>query len=248
MKKCFLFIIVLLSLGHLSAQDVIVLRDATEIEAQVLTVGVDEISYKKWDFQDGPVYQIPKANVFFIKYANGSKDVFAIEEKTNDSPIETTKGKFIHRTLFNVYAEAGCPFRAYEAGPALHFTFGARIRDYVFVGMMTGVDALFVSRTEYRGLWDGLYVPFLANVRCFYPAKENVYPYLEASLGFNLMIANGMLVGADYLVAPSGRFRFGAGFEWKRLTLGMGYDCVFLYGGAVHTGYAKIGVRIGKLK
>ena len=210
MKKYFFIIVVLsLSLMNLMAQDVIVLRDATEIEAKVLTIGVNDISYKKWDFQDGPVYQIPKSDVFFIKYANGSKDVFTTETSANDTQIENTKGKYIHRTLFNAYIEAGCPFRAYEAGPALHITLGARIRDYVFVGMMMGVDALFVSRTEYRGLWDGLYVPFLANVRCFYPVNEVIYPYLETSLGFNLMIANGLILGADYLlVVPSGRFRF----------------------------------------
>lgn len=77
MKKTIAF---LLFLGILTssvfAQDVIVKLDATEISAKVLVVGVDEISYKKWNFQDGPTYQIKKEDVFYIKYSNGMKDVF----------------------------------------------------------------------------------------------------------------------------------------------------------------------------
>ncbi len=69
------------------AQDVIVKLDATEIPAKVLVVGVDEISYKKWNFQDGPTYQIKKQDVFYIKYSNGMKDVF-----TTLSP-DSTLGK-----------------------------------------------------------------------------------------------------------------------------------------------------------
>ncbi|MCQ2265818.1 MAG: hypothetical protein MJZ46_07270 [Bacteroidales bacterium] len=88
MKKLFAFLLFLGILMSASfAQDVIVKLDATEIPAKVLVVGVDEISYKKWNFQDGPTYQIKKQDVFYIKYSNGMKDVF-----TTLSP-DSTLGK-----------------------------------------------------------------------------------------------------------------------------------------------------------
>lgn len=244
------------SVFGLFAQDVIVLRDATEIEAKVITVGIDEISYKKWNFQDGPTYQLPKKDVFFIKYENGDKDVFNdVSEASNssqDAQNERVKGKCIHRTLFNVYGELGCDFMSVEAGPSLTFSFGARIYDYVFAGLSIGVDALFVS-FDYNwgwaagnsGMLDVINIPILGNVRAFVPISANISPYAEMSLGPNVMIANFY---GDYIPAVSGRFRIGLGMEWKRLVMGMGYDCLFFSRAAIHLGYAKVGVRIGKLK
>ena len=260
MKKAFLLIILMsASVYGLFAQDVIVLRDATEIEAKVMTVGIDEISYKKWNFQDGPTYQLPKKDVFFIKYENGDKDVFNdVSEASNssqDAQNERVKGKYIHRTLFNVYGELGCDFLSAEAGPTIGFTLGARIYDYVFLGMHVGADFLFVSSKQYSsfGAFEGILIPIMANVRTFIPVNANFSPFAEISLGPNVMIAkyyygsNGNIY-SSFMAGLTGRFRVGLGVEWKRLMLAMGYDCMFTAVGAVHMGYAKVGVRIGKLK
>ena len=42
------------------AQDVIVKQDGGTILSKVLEIGTQEIAYKKWNSQDGPVYKIAK--------------------------------------------------------------------------------------------------------------------------------------------------------------------------------------------
>jgi hypothetical protein len=61
--------------------DDIVFRDGNEIKAKVTEVTTTEIKYKKCDMPDGPVYIAKKSDVFMIKYANGSRDVFKEEAK-----------------------------------------------------------------------------------------------------------------------------------------------------------------------
>lgn len=66
----------IVSIGYLSAQDVIICRNGDEITSKVLKISKTEIEYKKWNNQDGPTYTLEKAEVFMIKYQNGDKDVF----------------------------------------------------------------------------------------------------------------------------------------------------------------------------
>ena len=58
-----------------SAQDIILKKNADEIQAKVLKVTETEIEYKKWENLDGPIYTIPANEIFIIKYQNGSKDI-----------------------------------------------------------------------------------------------------------------------------------------------------------------------------
>lgn len=59
-------------------QDFITLKNGDEIKSKVLEVNPDLIKYKNWTNMDGPIYSIPKGDVFMIKYANGTKDVFKV--------------------------------------------------------------------------------------------------------------------------------------------------------------------------
>ena len=66
------------------AQDVIVLKNANEIEAKVSAISPDAVTYKRWNNIDGPTYTIPKSEIFYIKYQNGEKEVVleqSVEEK-----------------------------------------------------------------------------------------------------------------------------------------------------------------------
>jgi hypothetical protein len=57
------------------AQDNIVLRNGDEIPAKVLEVNQTDLRYRKAANPDGPIYTAPLRDVFFIKYANGTKDI-----------------------------------------------------------------------------------------------------------------------------------------------------------------------------
>ena len=83
--KLTLFLLFLTAYNHLYAQDVIVKRDGSEIEAKVVEVGSSEVRYYKFG-TTSPVYSIKKNEVFMIRYENGSKDVFKEE-----SPIVNTR-------------------------------------------------------------------------------------------------------------------------------------------------------------
>lgn len=61
---------------HAYSQDIIVLKTGDEIQAKISTVGTDAVTYKKSDNLTGPDYTQKKSEIFMIKYANGTKDVF----------------------------------------------------------------------------------------------------------------------------------------------------------------------------
>ena len=82
-----LFIAFCLSASSMFAQDVITLKNGEDIQSLVQDIGDVDVKYKKFDNPDGPNYTLKKAEIFMIRYANGSRDVFA----DNASPIETTR-------------------------------------------------------------------------------------------------------------------------------------------------------------
>lgn len=59
-----------------NAQDVIVKKDGSLIQAKVLKVSSNEIEYKKWSYQDGPSYSISTIEILAINYQNGEKETF----------------------------------------------------------------------------------------------------------------------------------------------------------------------------
>lgn len=84
--RIFIMLATLLSVSAAYAQDNIILRNGDEIPAKVLEVGRQELKYKKSSNPDGPVYTAPLSDVFLVKYANGTKDVFGGNGPRNDRP------------------------------------------------------------------------------------------------------------------------------------------------------------------
>jgi hypothetical protein len=77
-RRSFLFFIIFCINFLISfAQDVITLKNGDDIQALVQEIGEVDIKYKKYDNPNGHSYTMKKTEIFMIKYANGSKDVFA---------------------------------------------------------------------------------------------------------------------------------------------------------------------------
>lgn len=76
--------------SHTSAQDLIVKKDGTVIQAKVTKVGTSEVEYKKWSNQDGPQYSIAVADVLAINYKNGEKETFENVVTNGDNRKETS--------------------------------------------------------------------------------------------------------------------------------------------------------------
>ncbi len=70
-----------------AAQDLIVKRDASRIEAKVSEVAPDAVRYKRWSNPDGPTYVLPVAQIDYIRYANGETERFAACETLPATPV-----------------------------------------------------------------------------------------------------------------------------------------------------------------
>ena len=62
--------------SYASAQDLIVKKDGSVIQAKVTKIGTSEVEYKKWSNQDGPQYSIAISDILAINYKNGEKETF----------------------------------------------------------------------------------------------------------------------------------------------------------------------------
>ncbi len=65
-----------LALGPASAQDLLTRRTGEEIQVKVLEITPAEIKYRRTDNPDGPLISVWRTDVFMIRYANGTKDVY----------------------------------------------------------------------------------------------------------------------------------------------------------------------------
>lgn len=59
----------------LRAQDLLTRRNGDEVQVKVVEITPDLVRYRRFDNPDGPLISVYKADVFMIRYANGTKDV-----------------------------------------------------------------------------------------------------------------------------------------------------------------------------
>lgn len=79
MKKAFLLLLaVLFGVTTAAAQDLIVKRDSTKVEANVLEVSTEVVRYKKYSYPEGPTYIVPVRDIAYIRYANGDTERYAV--------------------------------------------------------------------------------------------------------------------------------------------------------------------------
>jgi len=105
----------------MSAQDIIVMKNGNEIQAVVQEVGVDVVKYKKYDNLDGPIYIKLKSEVFMIKYATGSKDVFSEARTPSLTVMQQRTTVNQQRSLSNGLTDSQ------QEQPVLKYMLGQRI-------------------------------------------------------------------------------------------------------------------------
>ena len=241
MKKYICFLFMALGIAVANAQDVIVLRNTEEIEAKVLEINPESVKYVPWDFQDGPVRVVDKRDIFFIKYQNGQKETFELNETPNNGitgrlDVEQTRGKYIHRIKPQGNVYAGMVFNGWDwnIGPALDLAYGARFYDYFFLGLDLGYSCWFEN--VYNGPYYRTALHFASlrlNMKGYWPVSENLSPFLNLDLGTSIWVAGFAFFN----------MQVGAGVEFRRFSLGMGYNLLSLFGEDVHSGYLWLGVR-----
>jgi hypothetical protein len=60
----------------LKAQDTLVKRNGEKLIVKLLEVNPNDLKYKRFDYQDGPVFTVSKAELSYIVYANGVKESY----------------------------------------------------------------------------------------------------------------------------------------------------------------------------
>ena len=76
MKRLFITLFAVSATFLVMAQDVIFLGASDSIEAKVVSVGTNEITYHKWTNLQGPIYSMPINKIAAIRYENGTYDFF----------------------------------------------------------------------------------------------------------------------------------------------------------------------------
>lgn len=83
MRKLLLVLTFALITISLTAQDKIYFNDSSTVEAKILTVSKDNITYKKFDNIEGPTYEMDLTEINMIIYQNGTHQMFNNEVKKN---------------------------------------------------------------------------------------------------------------------------------------------------------------------
>ena len=255
MKKILLSAALILTAFAVKAQDLIVLRNAEEISAKVTAITPDAVTYKRWSNPDGPTYTIEKAQIFYIKYQNGEKDVFSSvttpKYNTNDyqnnlfTPTQSQVAGNLTPIKFQGYAQVGAIFTAEGGGPTLDLTFGAKIYEYFYVGAEVGFHTC-LTPYEYYGYYGSYsgeifeaYVPIGVNMKGYFTKGRKVNPYINCSLG-------GFVGVADIEGLNGFHCQVGLGIDIKRFSFGIGYNGLVKGAAKFNSGYVKLGVRFGK--
>ncbi|MBQ7856953.1 MAG: hypothetical protein IJ348_07580 [Alistipes sp.] len=230
------------------AQDVIVLRNTTEIQAKVKSIELDGVTYLKWENLDGPTYTLPKSEIFFIKYANGQKDTFEEYRHTRTVAKKTYYSNF-SKAKFQGYSYLGADFGNSFGGPSLDFTFGVRTSKYFYIGGGFGWHNLIAKGFDYYENnpyiayryteWD-TFITFTSDIKGYIPTSvKRFYPRFDLSFGGAAYVTEGGAAAGFYMSV-------GAGFDYRRFSFGAGYQMPVVGNAVVPMGYVKLGVRFGK--
>ena len=92
------------------AQDIIVTKDSRRYNALVTEVNVDNVRFRLYDNQDGPVYSLPKSDIVTIIYRNGYVETFQTTSQSvsaaTQAPRATTQTQSsAPRTAASTYSQ-----------------------------------------------------------------------------------------------------------------------------------------------
>jgi hypothetical protein len=254
MKRLILFAILFLVSYAAKAQDIIVMRNADEVMAKVTSITQDQVTYKRWSNLDGPSYTISKSQIFYIKYENGEKDLMNAVPETRARVREHCNNTSSSLPVaFRGYASVGTIFLSEMAGPTLDVSAGVFLFDHLYAGIEVGFHSLLEKYDYYEGdyyygdddwgeyseILFGGYIPLGVNLKGYLTKKFAVNPYLECSLGAFVGIG-------DFSGETGFHCRVGAGIEYKRFNVGIGYNALVEYGFPLNMGYVNLGFRFGK--
>ena len=232
MKRLF-FLLLLSLLGTVaSAQDLIVLKDATEILSKITLITPTSVKYHDWDSRSGPTRTLDKDKILLIKFANGktvqftgakTQSLFSDSstslpvsyEETPDvyTPIDSTRRTKI---TFQGYIGAGLGTNSKQSLIGIDGSVGARVFDYFYAGADLGYGMYKYKKADKSTF--KLYFEYGVNLRGYVPAGNNIYPFLSLSFGG--------VVPESSEVNSKAFCRLSAGLDYEDFSAGIGWNKV----------------------
>lgn len=164
MRVALIFILCVVQL-YLNAQDSIYKRTGLVIPAKISEVNIKEISYKRADLLDGPIFIINKSEVQKIKYANGTIDSFRVVKELSKAPaVVFVNPKYIAPD-FN------------QIKPSL------RRGTYTYQGHLLSDRNVFLMALEKNNLWKNTDIELNVIASKKYKALQYTIGYTGAAIG-----------------------------------------------------------------
>jgi len=193
-KKAYIIMIILTVLisKNINAQDIIFLKSGDKIDSKILEVNIDNIKYKKYSNQNGPVFTIPKKDIRMVTYENGESDIF--NKKTSNK--EETKELRRNRINIDVLAFTynGPTYVSYErinenGKIGYEIPINLHMAEGEFMGITTGLNLKYYVSGNAKGFYVG---PSLAlgvfDFNYDYDYTFSVIP--GAKLGYQFQLSN----------------------------------------------------------
>ncbi|MGM9833490.1 MAG: hypothetical protein ACI31A_07390 [Candidatus Limisoma sp.] len=165
MRNLFIALFLCLFALPMSAKQVITMTNGTEVEAEILTIGTEEISYKKASNPQGPTYVVKRSDVFFIIHEDGTKEVITSLNSTTTTTTTKQTGSQTNGTIGGLVGSYANNLStnndevAEEVPPTNYFP-----KISVFPKFGIGIHATPTGDDTYSMEWGGLYTYFDANV------------------------------------------------------------------------------------
>jgi len=103
------------------AQDIIFMKNGSEIQAIVREVGIEDIIYKRFNNLNGPTYRVRKSEISMIRYEDGSRDFFDNVSSSSNNKQQTSESQ---RNFYRNDIDYNMQPSAYR------YTFGKQINPY----------------------------------------------------------------------------------------------------------------------
>lgn len=248
MKKLFLLLLFAAAGSVTAAQDLIVRndKDATDISAKVLRVSDSKVEYLAWDNLEGPTYEIPVSQVLFIRYQNGTKDIFAQQPaSTHYRQGNRFEGypKYQGEITFGYGLGVGNVAKVLNLDRIVVETVhGIRINPYLFAGAGLGINYFYADLFEDSGIGgmpdSGIVLPVFVNGKAYCPVGRNTSLHLSVDLGAAIPVSGYFEGGSSEFYAAVGPGISFTGNSAFRLDLGIRFQ-------HMGTGFNAILFRVG---
>ncbi len=143
MKRFLLSLVAIVITSVCFAQDIIVQKDGSTIQAKVTKVTQSEVEYKKFNNQKGPTYAISTKDLQCINYENGTKDTFVSPNYNPNIVTNETATQFSNdEQLVNLYKQSNAEAK-YKKGRTL------RIIGYAVGGTMAAIGLVSLTSDKH---------------------------------------------------------------------------------------------------